>query len=301
MGVTARATTGDLLPFQDGPGCGHMALDVALLRGAVQGTAPATLRFYRWAPPAVSIGYGQRDAARLSAACASRGWDLVRRPTGGRGILHCGSLTYAIVLPPGGAWDAWSVTEATRRIHDGLARGLRRLGIAASLRPAARDGPGRLPGEADRHAAGAPADEPSEGACCLLRSTPADLVVDGRRLGGSAQRRSSGAILQHGILLVAEEVEAWRVAFALGPAATRRLAERTVPLAGLCPGLDRASVVPALASGLGQGLGIAWSPAALESDKMAGARRWRAAGDGTRCSDRGTRVILDSSAAPLLR
>lgn len=276
MSVTALTATGRRLPFQDGPGSEHMALDVALLRRAAHGDARAALRFYRWTPPAVSIGYGQRDAARLSAECAPYGWEVIRRPTGGRGILHRGSLTYAIVLPPDGVWSAWSVLEATRRIHDGLARGLRRLGIAAALRPPAGDASRWLPHGAGRNPIGAPGDEPWENACCLLRAAPADLVVDGRRLGGSAQRRTAGAILQHGILLVAEEVEAWRAAFGLRPAATRRLAESTAALAARCPGLDQASVAAALASGLGEALGIVWCPAALESDTMAGARAWLA-------------------------
>lgn len=286
VGVTAPTATGRLLPFQDGPGTEHMALDVALLRRAAHVDARAALRFYRWTPPAVSIGYGQRDAARLGAACAPHGWEVVRRPTGGRGILHRGSLTYAIVLPPGGVWGAWSVPEATQRIHDGLARGLRRLGIGAALRLAAGGASRWLPHGADRNTIGAPGNEAWESACCLLRPAPADLVVDGRRLGGSAQRRKGGAILQQGILLLADEVEAWRAAFGLRPDAARRLAESTATLAGLCPGLDQAWVAAALARGLGEALGIAWFPAALEPDTMAEASALLAQTGGEVCSGR---------------
>jgi lipoate-protein ligase A len=246
---------GRLLPFQVGAGAEHMALDERLLRRAAAGQDPATLRFYRWHPPAVSVGYGQGHLAGLAAACARRGWDLVRRPTGGRGILHRGSLTYALVLPPGGAWASWTVTEATRRIHEGLARGLRRLGIPAAVRPPAPDGPaggGRDP--ARRGGGGA---RPGR-ACCLLQATPTDLLVDGRRVGGSAQRRAGGAILQHGILLEAGEVEAWAAAFQLPPAAIRLLAESTRSLAALGGAADDPRTAAGLADGLGEVLGIAW-------------------------------------------
>ena len=285
--VSVPGVTGRRLPFQVGPGASHMALDAALLRCAARGEAPPTLRFYRWVPPAISVGYGQRDVSPPHAVCAARGWHVVRRPTGGRGILHRGSLTYAIVLPPGGAWEAWSVAEATRRIHAGLAYGLRGLGIRASLRPVTGDGRGGTPRRADRSAAGVPGAPPCDDACCLFRSTPADLLIEGRRLGGSAQRRTGGAILQHGILLEALESEAWAAAFRLGPAATRVLAETTVGLVGDRAPAGDGPFVDGLAAGLGEVLGIVWQAGALESEEMAEPRTWLESGDGAAWPEEG--------------
>src|SRR5437763_7435521 len=80
------------------PGAWNMALDAALFRSAMEG-GPPTLRFYGWDPPAVSVGRFQDAAAGIDwRSCRRRGWHAVRRPTGGRAVLHHLELTYSITL-----------------------------------------------------------------------------------------------------------------------------------------------------------------------------------------------------------
>ena len=105
-----------LLHTGPAPGAWNMALDVALLEAAARDTAAPTLRFYGWAPRAVSLGRFQDGAAIDLDYARARGWDTVRRPTGGRAVLHHLELTYSIILPPsvlGGAgvrssYASWS-------------------------------------------------------------------------------------------------------------------------------------------------------------------------------------------------
>src|SRR5947209_2116371 len=78
----------------------NMALDDALLDSAARGAIPPTLRFYGWSPPAVSLGRFQDPGGIDIAYARARGWDVVRRPTGGRAVLHHLELTYSIILPP---------------------------------------------------------------------------------------------------------------------------------------------------------------------------------------------------------
>src|SRR5689334_21751812 len=89
-----------LLRTGPAPGAWNMALDVALLEAAAREAAPPTLRFYGWAPPAVSLCRFQDVAAIDLDYARARGWDIVRRPTGGRAVLHHLELTYSIILPP---------------------------------------------------------------------------------------------------------------------------------------------------------------------------------------------------------
>ncbi len=159
-----------------------MALDQALLESAGADGFLPTLRFCRWSPPAVSIGRFQSLDDIDLAACAAAGVEVVRRPTGGKSILHLDDFTYSLVMPhdfplPQG------VVEAYRLICGAIVRALAHLGIEASI----------MPGGGNRREAG--------GACFAV-STQADLEHDGRKLCGSAQVRRGGALLQHGSILL---------------------------------------------------------------------------------------------------
>ncbi len=159
-----------------------MALDRALLEG-VRGGAPPVLRFYRWTPACLSLGCHQpaRDAYDPDALRA-RGLDVVRRPTGGRAVLHDRELTYSVVVPDralGGPRPCYAA------VNRALLRGLQRLGVAATLQP--RSG-GRAP---------APSLVP-----CFRDPAEGEIVAGGRKLVGSAQVREGGVLLQHGSLLL---------------------------------------------------------------------------------------------------
>lgn len=109
-------------------GADNMALDCALLRSASREESPPTLRFYLWAPAAVSLGRFQSTAGISLDYAARRGWDLVRRPTGGRAVLHQRELTYSITLPPsmvGGAGVRTSYAVLTRALNAGIGSLLR--------------------------------------------------------------------------------------------------------------------------------------------------------------------------------
>ena len=99
-----------------------MAVDVAIAWAVGEGRVRPTLRFYLWDPPALSLGYAQRDTAEIHlAACAREGLAVVRRPTGGRAVLHDGDLTYAVAVPRQGPWGALSVAAACRLMHGAVA------------------------------------------------------------------------------------------------------------------------------------------------------------------------------------
>ena len=157
-----------------------MALDEALLEAA-QSEGMATLRFYSWREPTLSLGYFQAAADRglhpASADCA-----LVRRASGGGAILHDCELTYSIALPHGHllALRAQDLYEA---VHESLIETLAEMGIAATR----FDGPRRS------------VDQPF---LCFERREPGDVIAGRMKIGGSAQRRQRGAVLQHGSVLL---------------------------------------------------------------------------------------------------
>jgi lipoate-protein ligase A len=166
-------------------GATHMRRDAALLAAQRPGDAPV-LRLYSWSPPAVSLGYMQRAAEVLDlAACRAAGVDVVQRPTGGRAVLHWQEITYAVVGSCDDARFGTSLAATHARIGAGLAAGLRTLGVEAVLSRPTLDRERRF------------LHQP-----CFASAGRAELVVGGRKLLGSAQRRTRDAFLQHGSLLV---------------------------------------------------------------------------------------------------
>lgn len=169
----------------DQSGAVHMQRDAAELAAMQPGDAPR-LTLYSWSPPAVSLGFMQNAANLLDlAACRRAGVDVVRRPTGGRAILHWEEITYAIVAPSSDPRFGTTLPETHARIGACLAAGLRRLGVDAALSRPALD--------PERRLLRAP---------CFASPGRAELLVQGRKLLGSAQRRTRHAFLQHGSLLV---------------------------------------------------------------------------------------------------
>ncbi|HOS42518.1 MAG TPA: hypothetical protein PK794_02405, partial [Armatimonadota bacterium] len=128
-------TTWRWLAPVEGPGAFHMAADVAIAEAARAGQARPALRVYRWTPPCVTLGKFQpADGNVRLDACARLGYDVVRRPTGGRAILHDHEVTFSIIiaeddLPGAGA----NIMESYRALGRALVDGLRRLGLPAEL------------------------------------------------------------------------------------------------------------------------------------------------------------------------
>lgn len=159
----------------------NMAIDCAIFEAVASGLQPPTLRLYGWQPFCLSLGYGQRTSDADIAALDQRGWDLVRRPTGGKAILHGDELTYSLCLPQDHPLASGYVVESYRRISAGFLCALDELGLEAkserqmsSLRPAAA------------------------GPICFEIPSHYEISVAGRKLIGSAQMRRKGGLLQHG-------------------------------------------------------------------------------------------------------
>jgi lipoate-protein ligase A len=162
-------------------GAFNMAVDEAILTAVTAVTAMPTLRLYAWSPPCLSLGYGQKSADIDLARVARHGWDTVRRPTGGRAILHDAELTYSVSLPPDHPLAAQGILESYRHINSALVAGL----ILLDLSPRSE----RLPSR-----------RPSPDPVCLNTLSDYEITVAGRKLIGSAQLRRRGAVLQHGSL-----------------------------------------------------------------------------------------------------
>jgi lipoyl(octanoyl) transferase len=168
----------------------NMAVDEVLLDGVAEGSAPPTLRFYEWAPPCLSLGYFQPFEVVDVDGCRSLGVDVVRRPTGGRAILHDRELTYSVALPLSLLGSDGGVLPSYHRLSLALERGLNRLGIPVVLAPENAAQPG-----------------PDHGPVCFDRPSAHEILLDGRKLIGSAQVRRATAILQHGSILIEPRID----------------------------------------------------------------------------------------------
>ncbi len=166
------------------PGAANMERDQELARRLEHGEIGPTVRIYGWAPPAVSIGYNQDEGDFDTAALARAGIDLVRRPTGGRAILHAHEVTYCAVIP----LSFGSPRSIYAMINEALLAGIRAMGIAAELNDADQD---------LRRAYAAPGGIP-----CFSTSVRSEIRSGGKKLVGSAQRRFGPVVLQHGSFLL---------------------------------------------------------------------------------------------------
>jgi lipoyl(octanoyl) transferase len=157
------------------------------LQQTLSGGASPTLRLYRWNPWAISLGYHQSVDDLDAALCAADGIDIVRRPTGGRAILHAEELTYCVVMETGRR----SVLQVYNDISGALVRGLQLFGVPVSLQKSQPNF-----AETYRQASSVP---------CFTSSARYEIEWDGRKLVGSAQRRfpdgERDVVLQHGSIL----------------------------------------------------------------------------------------------------
>jgi lipoyl(octanoyl) transferase len=182
-------------------GAWNMAVDEALMVAVAHGEAPPTLRLYGWRPAAVSLGYFQAaDEGLDHAEIARLGFGLVRRPTGGRAILHDDEVTYSVTIPEAEVPHGHSVMASYRVISRGVEAGLQLLGVGAQLvdkRPAGAEASPDAAGDGHAATGTAPA-KTGLPTVCFAKASRCDMVVDGRKIVGSAQVRRQGAILQHG-------------------------------------------------------------------------------------------------------
>ncbi len=177
-----------LLDHDPSPPAWNMAVDEVLRRSHAENGGPPTLRLYQWSCPTLSLGAGQQLPADLTPErLAALQLTVVRRPTGGRAVVHGGDLTYAIVAGCREGFPA-SIPAVYRRLRAGLQRGLAKLGIntAAGVTAAAI------------------------GFSCFAHLGQGDLTWQGRKLVGSAQSWQGQSFLQHGSIILTPQQEMWR-------------------------------------------------------------------------------------------
>ena len=162
-------------------GAWNMAVDEVILEEVEQKIAPSTLRLFDWEPACLSLGYAQPwsdiDQERLN----SLGWDWVRRPTGGRAILHTDELTYSVIAPLSDPRVSGGVLESYQRLSSALLSALHYLHLPAES----------LPGKSHRV-------NNESGAVCFQVPSNYEITTQGKKMIGSAQARRKNALLQHG-------------------------------------------------------------------------------------------------------
>jgi lipoate-protein ligase A len=197
------------------PGAWNMAVDEAVLEAIGRGESPPTLRLYAWEPACLSLGYtqpcGDADLARLAA----RGWDLVRRPTGGRAILHTDELTYAVIGPDQEPRLAGSVLESYRRLSAALLAALHLLDLPAEAKASYAEAKASYteakalyaeanaffaPSQASPGDTGQKEPRRRKDPVCFEVPSNYEITAEGKKLIGSAQARRKEGVLQHGSL-----------------------------------------------------------------------------------------------------
>jgi lipoate-protein ligase A len=241
-----------------------MAIDEAILTAVAEGRSRPTLRFFAWEPPCLSIGYNQAMMDEVDITrCQQAGVDVVRRPTGGRAILHTDELTYSIVAPQGEPRVAGGVVESYRRLSAGLVRGLRFLGVDVVQ---AEAGHGQ---DADVSAA------------CFDAPSAYEVTAGGKKLVGSAQVRRRGAVLQHGSLPLRGDIT--RICHYLVVPSEERREELRQELRARATSLELilgrvvpfAQVVEALVKGFSEGLNLHLEPRELSEHELALVQQFR--------------------------
>jgi lipoate-protein ligase A len=241
--------------IDSGPGGAfhNMALDEAIAAGVREGRSPPTLRYFGWDRPSVSIGSMQRVEEVDLARCASMDIPVVRRPTGGRGILHGDELTYSLSAPAGaGARGIFSggLFGSYRKISEAFSDAFGRLGLTPETtlrRRAARRG----------------------GPLCFQSASYGEMTVRGMKVIGSAQRRWPGGLLQQGSIPYRLDYEGMGLLFRGGEEAAHG------SMAGLgefLPGLEAGALKEAVKASFQEAFGVRFleSSPTPEEEALAG-------------------------------
>jgi lipoate-protein ligase A len=256
-------TTWRLLNTGFADGATNMATDEAILTAVTEGESPPTLRFFAWQPPCLSIGYNQAVDEVDITRCQRAGVDVIRRPTGGRAILHTDELTYSIVAPQDEPRVAGGVVESYR------VRGLRLLGVDVAQAEAG-------------HGTVAPNGQDADvSAACFDAPSAYEVTAGGKKLVGSAQVRRREAVLQHGSLPLQGDIT--RICrYLVVPSEERRQAlcqELRVRATSLELILGRvvpfAQVVEALVRGFSEALNLHLEPGELSQHELALVQQFR--------------------------
>lgn len=236
-------------------GAWNMAADEALVEAVDAGRSAPVLRLYRWRPPCLSLGFSQPYEAADAAFCTARGVDVVRRPTGGRAVLHHLELTYSVLAPLGQGPFSHDLQAAYRGICRALVAGLGKLGVQAALSGEPEGG----------HIS------PTQPIPCFIGPAAGEVVALGRKLVGSAMRRHGRSLLQHGSIL-----EGWDGALqagCLGLPDDSSLRPVVVTLSELLGAPPRGELVAeAIAAGFAETFGVRLAPSSLTPEEAARTR-----------------------------
>lgn len=231
----------------------NMAIDEAILDAHLRGKVPPTLRFYGWSPSAVSYGYNQTLPEETCKRIEAEGLEVVRRPTGGRAVLHRGEFTYSFVGSAAtkeceDGFLSASITMAYRQICQGLQEGLRLLGVETEL------------GQAQTSY--------RQNQDCFLATTGADLHYGGKKLIGSAQLRRRQAVLQHGSLLLNQSQTLMPRLLSGDSAAELESVERHANLFDIIPPCSPEDIQDAMIAGFSSAFGIAFEEGELDTGEL---------------------------------
>ncbi|MGI6574751.1 MAG: lipoate--protein ligase family protein [bacterium] len=168
-------------------GAENMAIDEAILQSVANRTVPPTIRFYRWDPPCVTLGYFQQAEKEINLGVINDlGFHLVRRLTGGRAVLHQHELTYSVAVPDDHPLIPSGVVESYKVLSQGILLGIKDLGLSGRLISLHEQKNNQREGSA----------------ACFDSPSWYELVIEGKKVVGSAQVRRYGGVLQHGSVLL---------------------------------------------------------------------------------------------------
>ncbi len=173
-----------LLPRINKNGPMQMAIDEAIAVACSKNKAPPTLRFYTFTPPAVTIGYHQEIENFDVDKVREKGFDLVRRITGGTAVLHKNDLVYSLVIPE--HFLPHKIIDAYNYLSNGLVEGLKEIGLPAGKKKSASK---------------------QRKSSCYLNSNPYDIMINNKKISGNAQARIKGVVLQHGTIIMEDNLK----------------------------------------------------------------------------------------------
>jgi len=263
-----------LLRLGPADGATHMARDEAILKAVAAGSVQPTLCLYAWEPACLSLGRAQPLSDVDLQALQAAGFDLVRRPTGGKAILHVDELTYSVIAPQAAPHVAGGIVESYRRLSAGLVRGLERLGVVglvADRRVKNRRLEGACPEPVEaRHPEPVEGSrsEPVEGPVCFEVPADYEITVGGRKLVGSAQMRAEGVVLQHGALPLYGDITRICPLLATHPAPARVRARATTVEEALGRPVTWDEAAAALAAGFAEALNLHLAPGTLTDEEQ---------------------------------
>ena len=250
-------STWRLLNTDQHDGATNMAIDEAISRAVVAGLVPPTLRFFGWQPACLSLGQAQPGSDVDREAFRLNGVDVVRRPTGGRAILHIDELTYSVIAPDNEIRVAGTIVESYKRLSEGLLNGLKLMGV-----------PTQQADRVDGHDA-------EQGPVCFEVPSNYEIVFDDKKLVGSAQMRKAGVVLQHGTIPLHGDIARITLYLSSHPDADRVRRRATTVEYAIGHVVDFDSAARSMAAGFSEILNLDLQPGDLIDQEQAWAGELR--------------------------